>query len=288
MDTLAPELIEDIFSWIGIECPPKEFARTLVACCLVCNRWKQIAHPLLLSEFPVHGRDYDVPSFIHALLSYPVRSLWIHLDTWSVPTDKRGQLLSNLITNLRTVVIWFRFNAIAPGDARVLSDIFSSDRLTRLGLSGSHRFPVSLFSNCTSLDELYLYKSSLQDLGESPAGQQQEEQKKIRPTLSQLHIETPYYEDIEALHWFSSPQCSFDLSGLARFHCIDLTTDTSTYDIVRTFVNLVSTSLQDLSLCPPPEFGEPIHLDDHHLFSTQFNLLPNLNSLTLSHARLHH
>ncbi|TFK71596.1 hypothetical protein BDN72DRAFT_837494 [Pluteus cervinus] len=281
MDTLAPELIEDIISWVYTESSPRDRSKTLAACCLVCRTWKHIAQHLLLSKFPVHGRDYDGPSFINTLISYPhlqkhVNSLWVQLDTWLKSTDKQS-LLTQLLPNLQTIVIWFRFNEVGPREVDILSNIFSSDRLTRLGLVGSHKFPVSIFSQCSSLNELYLYKSSLYEA----RNQEFKQNTDSRPLLTQLHIESPYYEDIEAVRWFSSAQCSFDLSGLSSLHCIDRTKKNLAYDLVHTFVNLVSSSLQDLSLCPLPEFG---HIARLHTYSssTQFNPLPNLETLTLS------
>ncbi|TFK63429.1 hypothetical protein BDN72DRAFT_902420 [Pluteus cervinus] len=53
------------------------------------------------------------------------------------------------------------------------------------------------------------------------------------------------------------------------------------YDLAHQFVNLVSSSLQELALCPPDRFGES-QSPSTVAFSTRFNPLPNLHSLRLS------
>ncbi|TFK67799.1 hypothetical protein BDN72DRAFT_842556 [Pluteus cervinus] len=155
MTSLPSELLDGIFRQIYTECSPKEFSGTLVNCYLVCGRWKQIAQPVLLSEFPIHGHHYNPQSFIRTLLSYPhlqrqVKSLYVHIPVWmntKMGAEVNLTLLTKLGPNMRRIV----FAKIDMEMIDIPSAILSSDQLIRLSISEVLGFPVSLLSQCSAL-----------------------------------------------------------------------------------------------------------------------------------------
>ncbi|TFK71597.1 hypothetical protein BDN72DRAFT_837495 [Pluteus cervinus] len=293
MDSFATELLERILSWACVQTPPIELSQTLRNCCLVCSRWRQIAQPLLLSEFALYGREYDREALSDALLRFPelqnhVKSLWISPGVWLDEAENQAAL-NHILPNLGTIVILASNGSIWHPHIDTLSAMFSSDRLTRLVLRGLQDMLVSIFSCCTSLSELYLHDCQFtfhdtpNSLRVSNTGSGESPRRRERPKLTGLYLDSALELNVEVLTWFMSPECVFDLSQLSIFHQLESPEDSVMFELYQSFVNFVSPSLSELALYPHHEFGSINILDNPEVASsTQFGSLPNLRVLQLS------
>ncbi|TFK70125.1 hypothetical protein BDN72DRAFT_566387 [Pluteus cervinus] len=225
---------------------------TLFNCSLVCRSWHPIAQSIRFSELVLPYSYGRWPPIVSALKRNPtlfqyVRSVLIT----NVRSLEVAEILS-LLPNLRRVSIVHRMlsRKVAGGRADELMNVAMN--LTSLHLGRVLDFPLEVFYLCSALQDLKIRNTTfLHPIAGAYGGLGLNQP---RPRLKSLYIGVQNAaRDIEILNWFCQPQCAFDLSEFISFHCVDHTEEIETHELVKRFVQLVSPTIQDLTMQLPAE-----------------------------------
>ncbi|TFK60701.1 hypothetical protein BDN72DRAFT_501189 [Pluteus cervinus] len=270
MDPLAPELIGLIFQHIITDCDPRELANTFRTCCLVSRKWREIAQPLLFSEYP-RFREHSSEELFRILDNQPhlqphIKNLWIHTEVWfEEPLYK--DMFRRLAPRLRTLVVTNQVTGGILGGiplpiSEAIISCLSTNILTSLSFSEVIGFPISIFYQLPCLRELHLHASTPAGFSIHDAdGKLKFEFYStprlggLKPKLFHLFIEDANSDQINILDWFIHVECAFDVSELKTFHGFESPDSVWQALYISTirqkFVKFVSSSLQNLALSEP-------------------------------------
>ncbi|TFK70890.1 hypothetical protein BDN72DRAFT_958507 [Pluteus cervinus] len=294
MDSLALELLEGILYHVYEKLEPSELSITLRNCSLISHQWKEIAQPLLFLKLLPYGLLYDRVKLRDTLISYPhlrhlVKCIWIETGRSQSDGNPLIDLYHQIIPNPRHLVIQSG-DIVESQSYKILCDLVSSSHLTVLSVYKVRRFPIGIFYQCACVRELHLYISNFSgfkrdgDGGLSGDNTLQpgldHNRSTKRPHLLHLYFESAYDDDVLLMKWFLHPDCAFDISELKTFHFLDMSDETSSYDLARTLVQSVSSSLEDLALDPPTCFSREDCYSS--LDYIRFDPLPHLRRFKLS------
>ncbi|TFK70889.1 hypothetical protein BDN72DRAFT_838419 [Pluteus cervinus] len=301
MDSLAPELLEDILYHVYEDLSASKLSITLRNCSLVSHQWKEIAQPLLFSKLMPYGKRYDQIKLRDTLILYPhlrhlVKCIWLDTDISADISQPDGNslidLYRQLISNPRFQHLTLKQlgDNVKPQSYKTICDLVSSSHLTVLSAYTLRQFPIGIFYQCASVRELHLYMSCLSGFkGDGDGGlfgdktlefRSDRNRSTERPHLLHLYFESAFDDEVTLMKWFLHPDCAFDISELKTFHFLDMSNEVSSYTLARTLVGSVSSSLEDLALDPPTCFSEEDYYNN--LDYTRFDPLPHLRRLKFS------
>ncbi|TFK60700.1 hypothetical protein BDN72DRAFT_850295 [Pluteus cervinus] len=289
MDPLAPELINLIFQHVQDDYDSRELADVLRNCCLVSHGWREIAQPILFSEYP-RFRQHPNKELFQTLHQQPhlqshIKNLCIQTKLWfELPIYET--VFCELAPGLKTLVITNQWTGGTPLPiAEAIVSCLSTNILTGLSFSGVTSFPISIFYQLPHLRDLHLHASTISGFSveDGKLGLEYEptptRSEGLKPKLDRLFIEEASLEQIRVLHWFMSADCAFDLSELKTFYGFEsprvMGPGLEIYTICQKFVNFVASSLLNLALDPNPAvLADPVWF--------KFEPLPHLRSIRLS------
>ncbi|TFK63064.1 hypothetical protein BDN72DRAFT_964167 [Pluteus cervinus] len=269
----AVELISLFFEHVIAGANPTDISSTLRACCLVCRQWRDIAQPLLLSQFTRFKDCYSNQKLIKTLetsshLTKHVRAIWLD-DAWlqsQSDEDDDFFILRNTLSLVTHLGVLFPFpdggdNELWYSIQDVFISAFSSKHLTCLFIKNGE-IPIDLLYLCPALCELDLLDVRFMDKDSDDSDGEEISlfDSKCtpcspRPQLLRLTIESETLRaSLPILRWFMDPRCAFDLSSLRTFRALDDSNDEKVHESTLDFMQFVGSSLEHFTIHPLAQY----------------------------------